>query len=267
MCSENVVISPVYWILLCVCACVCNVLHTVYLLALVCVCVCAAVCVLMLRCMCWCVRVCCCQDGYADDHVAALGLVLEVKQNGWCKIRWMTGVQVCIFSAHARARALSQPHTAYRQVALGLKSTRCVLQETYRTGADGGRYDVIPYDAEAWRTAHPPPSEPEVKPADIEIKSPVDATQTTQANEKKYTRSSSFGLSSLKKAAATAASPVSLSSFSKNFFDKKDGGPGAATSSITATPTESTGEPAHTTADNAASNLLLLLVYKRQKHQ
>lgn len=34
-------------------------------------------------------------------------------------------------------------------------------QETYRTGADGGKYDVVPYDAAEWLAAHPAPPEPE----------------------------------------------------------------------------------------------------------
>ena len=66
-----------------------------------------------------------CQDGYQDDHNAAIGIVLEVKASGWCKVQWSTGIQ-----------------------------------ETYRTGADGGMYDVIPFDKTVWEIEHPPPLPP-----------------------------------------------------------------------------------------------------------
>lgn len=50
------------------------------------------------------------QDGYDElTGVPSEGVVLEIKSTGWCKVRWPTGIQ-----------------------------------ETYRAGAEGGKYDVVP---------------------------------------------------------------------------------------------------------------------------
>jgi hypothetical protein len=52
------------------------------------------------------------QDGFDEDSgVPAVGVVLAMKGSGWCKVRWASSIQ-----------------------------------ETYRVGAEGGKYDVIPLD-------------------------------------------------------------------------------------------------------------------------
>ena len=118
------------------------------------------------------------QDGYAGDHRAATGLVLHVKRTGWCTVRWASGAQVLSCTP---PRCKSQPNHKQRGCRPGrgwpclCVSTPALLltmpvfvqhnprspQETYRTGADGGKYDVVPYDAAEWLAAHPAPPEPE----------------------------------------------------------------------------------------------------------
>jgi len=34
------------------------------------------------------------QDGYEGNHIPAIGVVLEIRQTGWVKLRWQSGVQV-----------------------------------------------------------------------------------------------------------------------------------------------------------------------------
>ena len=46
------------------------------------------------------------QDGFAGDHRAAVGLVLEVKGTGWCKVLWASGLQV-LFCTPPLAASLS----------------------------------------------------------------------------------------------------------------------------------------------------------------
>lgn len=106
------------------------------------------------------------QDGYAGDHRAAIGLVLQVKRTGWCTVQWASGVQVLSSLARPLAASLSPmtistpAHLLTMPVFVNPRSP----QETYRTGADDGKYDVVPYDAAEWLAAHPAPPEPEPAP-------------------------------------------------------------------------------------------------------